>query len=91
MKKVKSKMKVVCCNKFEYTKVEKCVIFMSEFWHESIYAKEGTVKFFLFYEDNYELKRLWLQKKTVKRIWELKRKIIEDNTKSTKVQAIFFI
>ena len=38
-------------------------MFMSELWHESISAENGTVKIALFYEGNYELKKAVVEKK----------------------------
>ena len=41
---VESSMKIVGGDVFKYTKEGQGVMFLSELWHESLYAKEGTVK-----------------------------------------------
>ena len=47
---VESSMKIVGGKVFKYSKVKQGVMYMSELWHESIYAEKGTVKIALFYK-----------------------------------------
>ena len=70
-------MKVVGGEDFEYNGVGERVLFISELWHESISANDGTVKIALFYEGDKAVKR------HVKRL----KKIVEDEHEMTKTNS----
>ena len=56
--KVKSKMKIVRCNEFVYDYVGSGAMYMSQLWHESLFAENVTVKIALFYEGNKAMRKI---------------------------------
>ncbi len=55
LNKVESSMKIVGGKEFKYTKEGQGVMFLSELWHESLHANEGTVKIALFKQGDSKL------------------------------------
>ena len=70
-------MKVVGGEDFEYNGIGKGVLFISELWHESISANDGTVKIALFYEGD----------KAVKSHVKRKKKIVEHEHEMAKTNS----
>ena len=87
LNKVESAMQIVGGKEFKYTKQGQGVMFLSELWHESLYAHEGTVKIAFFFTGNKYLRsaarnaRLRVEERWV----DDETGIMEDGKKSTKV------
>ena len=87
LNKVESAMQILGGQKFTYSKKGQGVMFLSELWHESLYAHEGTVKMAFFFTGTNNLRseartaRLRVEERWV----DDETGIMEDGKKSRKV------